>query len=171
MAADRQTRQGRTGQAGLQIARLVAGILDPAARRRGFAEASLLADWGTIVGPALARRCQPLRIDHPPGRRTGGTLLLRVGGAAALEIQHAAPQILERINAYFGQRVVRQLRLLQMPLPTTPEPAPAALAPLAPAAEAALARDVHSIASDPLREAVLALGRTVAGSRRRPQPL
>ena len=80
-------------------------------------EASLLADWATIVGPALARRCQPVRVDYAPGRRSGGTLLLQVGGAAALEIQHAAPQLLERINAYFGHKAVRQLRLMQMPLP------------------------------------------------------
>ena len=129
MAAEQGTRQGRSGQAGLQVARLLGGILDPAARRRGFAEASLLADWATIVGPALARRCQPVRVDYAPGRRSGGTLLLQVGGAAALEIQHAAPQLLERINAYFGHKAVRQLRLLQMPLP------PAAVAAAAAAAE------------------------------------
>ena len=166
MAAEQDTRQGRSGQAGLQVARLLAGILDPAARRRGFAEASLLADWATIVGPSLARRCQPLRIDHAPGRRSGGSLLLRVGGAAALEIQHATPQILERINAYFGRRVVRQLRLLQMPLPVAAEPPRRPVRRLDAAEEAALARDVHVIDSDPLRVALLALGRTVAGSRR-----
>ncbi|MGD9508583.1 MAG: DUF721 domain-containing protein [Geminicoccaceae bacterium] len=171
MAAEQDTRQGRSGQAGLQVARLLAGILDPAARRRGFAEASLLADWATIVGPSLARRCQPLRLDHAPGRRAGGTLLVRVGGAAALELQHATPQILERINAYFGRRVVRQLRLLQMPLPVVAAPARPAMRPLDAAEEAALAHDVHSIASDPLRTALLALGRTVTGSRRRRQPL
>ena len=166
MAADQDTRQGRTGQAGLQVAKLLAGILDPAARRRGFAVASLLADWATIVGPTMARRCQALRIDHAPGRRSGGTLLLRVGGAAALEIQHAAPQILERINAYFGRLVVRQLRILQMPLPVAPEPPPRAKRALSAAEEAALSSTVGEITDDPLREALLALGRTVAGSRR-----
>ena len=128
MAAEQGTRQGRSGQAGLQVARLLGGILDPAARRRGFAEASLLADWATIVGPALARRCQPVRVDYAPGRRSGGTLLLQVGGAAALEIQHAAPQLLERINAYFGHKAVRQLRLMQMPLPPHSRRATAAAA-------------------------------------------
>ena len=91
---------------------------------------------------------------------------MRVGGAAALEIQHVTPQILERINAYFGRRVVRQLRLLQMPLPVAAEPPPCPVRPLDPAEEEALVRDVHVIASDPLRTALLALGRTVAGSRR-----
>lgn len=148
------------------MARLLGGILDPAARRRGFAEASLLADWAMIVGPALARRCQPVRVDHAPGRRSGGTLLVQVGGAAALEIQHAAPQLLERINAYFGHKAVRQLRLLQMPLPPVPMVQPPHPRVLAPGEEAALAAGVTVVSDGPLRAALLALGRTVSGSRR-----
>lgn len=148
------------------MARLLGEILDAAARRRGFAEASLLADWAMIVGPALARRCQPVRVDHAPGRRSGGTLLVQVGGAAALEIQHAAPQLLERINAYFGHKAVRQLRLLQMPLPPVPVVQPPRPRVLASSEEAALAAGVTVITDDPLRAALLALGRTVSGSRR-----
>jgi hypothetical protein len=149
------------------VARLLGGILDPAARRRGFAQASLLADWATIAGPSLARRCQPLRVDYPPGRRTGGTLLLQVGGSAALEIQHAAPQLVERVNAYFGHRAVRQLRLLQMPFVVTAPAPPPQPRTLAPAEEAALAARVGAIGDDALRTALLALGRTVSGSGRR----
>ena len=96
MGTDDTARQGRTGQAGRQVARLLGKVLEPAARRRGFTEASLLADWATIAGPALARRCQPLRVEHAPGRRSGGTLLLQIGGGAALEVQHQAPQLIER---------------------------------------------------------------------------
>ncbi len=166
VGANDGTRQGRTGQAELQVARLLGGILDPAARRRGFATASLLADWATIVGPAIARRCQPVRVDHAPGRRGAGILLLQANGAAALEIQHAAPQLLERINAYFGHRAIRQLRLVQMPLPPAPAPAPPRLRPVSSEAEARLAADVAAVADESLRDALLALGRTVAGSRR-----
>jgi hypothetical protein len=166
VGADEGTRQGRTGQAGLQVARLLGGILDPAARRRGFAEASLLADWATIVGPAIARRCQPVRVDHAPGRRGAGTLLLQANGAAALEIQHAAPQLLERINAYFGHRAIRQLRLVQMPLPPAPAPPPPRLRAVAPDEEARLSEDVAAITDEKLKAALLRLGRTVSGSRR-----
>lgn len=166
MAAEQGARQGRSGQAGLQVARLLGGILDPAARRRGFAEASLLADWAMIVGPALACRCQPVRVDYAPGRRSGGTLLVQVGGAAALEIQHAAPQLIERINAYFGHKAVRQLRLLQMPLSPAKVPRPPRLRTLAPGEEAALMAGVTAVTDDLLRAALLALGRTVSGSRR-----
>ena len=146
------------------MARLLGAILDPAARRRGFAEASLLADWATIVGPALARRCQPVRVDHAPGRRSGGTLLLQVGSGVALEIQHQAPQLIERINTYFGHRAVRQIRLLQMPRPPAPSPPQPALRLLSPQAEAKLAASVTDVPDESLREALLALGRTMRGT-------
>ena len=125
MAADQGTRQGRSGQAGRQVARLLGAILDPAARRRGFTEASLLADWATIVGPVLARRCQPLRVEHAPGGGAAARSCCRPAAAAAIELQHATPQLIERINTYFGHRAIRQLRLLQMPLPPAAPPAAA----------------------------------------------
>lgn len=166
MAFDRGSRQGRTGHAGREVGRLLGTILDPAARRRGFAQASLLADWPTIVGPALARRCQPVRVDYAPGRRRGGTLLVQTSGAAALEVQHGAPQILERVNGYFGFPAVRQLRLLQMPA-RVPPPPPPRVEPraLRPEEEAALASAVGDVGDEQLRTALLALGRAMRGRR------
>lgn len=164
VVADQGSRQGRSGQAGRQVARLLGAILDPAARRRGFTEASLLADWSTIIGPVLARRCQPLRVEHAPGRRRGGTLVLQTSGAAAIEVQHASPQLIERINTYFGHRAIRQLRLLQIPLPPVPPPVPPP-APLRPEDEAEIAAGVSSVDDGELREALRALGRAVRRRR------
>jgi hypothetical protein len=147
------------------VARLLGAILDPAARRRGFAQASLLADWATIVGPALARRCQPVRVDYAPGRRRGGTLLVHTSGSAAIEVQHAAPQILERINTYFGFAAVRQLRLLQMPLKPAPPRPRVGPRPLRPQEEEAVAASVTGVDDRELREALLVLGRAVRSTR------
>lgn len=163
VGTDTGQRQGRTGQAGREVGRLLALVLDPAARRRGFAQASLIADWARIVGPALARRCQPLRVDFAPGRRRGGTLLIQAGGSAAMEVQHAAPQLVERVNTYFGFPAVRQLRLLQMPLPVAPPPAPPRRRALLAEEEAALGTAVETVDDADLRAALLQLGRAVRG--------
>lgn len=160
-----ERRQGHTAHAGHRLTGLINALLDPAARRRGFAVASLLADWPTIVGPSLARRCQPIRVEHAPGRRGGGSLLLHVGSAAAIEIQHAAPQIIERINTYFGFNAVRQLRLLQVPMRPAPAPRAVRPPPHDPRLEAALAEKVEAVGDAELRAALLALGRAVHGTR------
>jgi hypothetical protein len=153
--------QIRRGGGLRRLPELLARMLEPAARRRGLAEAKLLTEWSTVVGPALAGRCHPVRLSHTADR-SGGVLLLHVAGSAALELQHSAPQILERINGFFGYAAVSRLRLLQAPLPkplTRPEP-PAARA-VSDADDSAIARAVREIRDPVLRTALHGLGRTL----------
>jgi hypothetical protein len=111
------------------IGTYVARALDPAARARGFATTALLSDWPAIVGRELAQFTMPDRVAWPRrrdeaeveapkrGRRdAGATLVLRIEGPRAIEVQHRADQILERVNAYFGYRAVTEMRFLQAPI-------------------------------------------------------
>jgi len=113
--------------------RAVSALLGPLTRRalgkHGFASASLISDWATIIGDDLAASCQPIKLAFAPGKRDGGTLHLRVSGGAALEIQHVTPQIIERINGHLGYHAVERLKLVQGPVargatPRRPRPAP-----------------------------------------------
>src|SRR5579885_2629775 len=67
---------------------------------RGFAEAGLITEWAAIVGAEIAAMSQPAALAFPRGERKGGVLTIRCGGAAALELQHLKPQILDRINSH-----------------------------------------------------------------------
>ena len=121
-----------------------ARALDPAARARGFATTTLLADWPSIVGAELAaftapdrvvwprRRAEAETANAPKARRgEGAVLLLRVSGPRAIEVQHRAGPILERVNGYFGYRAITEMRILQAPVarlgkrPAPPAPPPA----------------------------------------------
>jgi hypothetical protein len=142
---------------------LLRRVLEPAARRRGLAEARLLTDWATVVGPLLATRCHPIRLSPRPDGR-GGTLVLHVNGAAALELQHSEPQILDRINGYFGYDAVARLRLIQAPLPRSNDPPTrSARCGLSDAEEAEIAQAVRAIDDPELRTALQALGRSLKG--------
>ncbi len=155
--AREERRGGVRGLAGL-----LAPLLSPAARRRGFAETTILTEWSRVVGAGFAARCQPVRIDHPRGGRRGGTLLLRATGGAALELQHAAPQLLERINTHFGYPAVARLRFIHAPPPRMrPRPPAPPARELSPAERRELAALTGAIAEPGLREALLALGEAV----------
>ncbi|HEY4162912.1 MAG TPA: DciA family protein [Dongiaceae bacterium] len=80
---------------------------------RGFAEAGLITEWAAIVGADVARMSQPVHLAFPRGERKGGVLTIQCGGAAALEMQHLKPQILERINSHFGYTAIADLRFRQ----------------------------------------------------------
>jgi hypothetical protein len=86
-------------------------ITSPALRRRGFAEAAIVTRWDEIVGRPLCDHSRPFRVVFPRGERRGGTLHLTVSGAFAPEVEHLSPQIVERINTYFGYRAVDRLTL------------------------------------------------------------
>ena len=147
---------------------LLGKVLDPASRRRGVAEAGVLTDWPSIVGEALAARCQPVKMTGSD-RGHGGILHVHVAGSAALELQHSEPQLLERINSYFGYPAVARLRLIQAPL-ALPRHVPAtAPAPLDAAARAEIEAVVQPVADDALRAALSGLGAALK-ARAGPQP-
>jgi hypothetical protein len=154
------------------ISELAAAAIGPALRRRGFANVDIAAHWPAIVGPHLARLCQPERITWPrrgPGesdgaRARGATLLVRVDGPAAVELQHAAPQILERVNTFLGAGLVTRLRLVQAPLPRKARPR-VGPRPCAPQAAARVDDLVAEIEDEALRRTLAALGRNIAASR------
>jgi hypothetical protein len=144
-----------------RLPELLGQVLDPAARRRGLTEVRLLTDWALVIGPHLAARCQPVRLSRS-ARGAGGVLTLHVGGTSALELQHSEPQLLERINDFFGYPAVARLRLIQAP-PVRPvkHAAPLPTRPLAEDEIDALAATVALVRDAELRGALLALGRTV----------
>src|SRR5215467_6815035 len=80
---------------------------------RGFAEAGLITEWAAIVGNDVARMSRPVQLAFPRGERKGGVITVECGGAAALELQHLKPQILDRINSHFGYAAIAELRFRQ----------------------------------------------------------
>jgi hypothetical protein len=98
-------------------ARLLGKVMSPALRRRGFAEGQVIERWSAIVGPELAEVCVPEKLTFARNQAAGGTLHIRVAGASAVRLQHLLPQILERVNGFYGYRAVGRVRLLQAPLP------------------------------------------------------
>ena len=131
--------------------------------RQGFASGELVTHWAEIVGAEIAALAEPIKLQWP---RAGGheetepaTLVLRVEGPPAIEVQHLAPVILERVNRYLGWRAVGRLGIRQAPLArrrSSDRPA----SPSA-AATAALAATLTGIDDAPLRDALARLGAAV----------
>ena len=147
------------------LAASLPAIAGKALGRRGFGEAGIITDWAAIVGPALAAQSLPLKLSFPRGQRNDGVLLVRVAGPLAIELQHLAPLVLERVNTYLGYRAVGQLKLRQGVVPPAAAAEPEAPA-LPEAALAELRRQTDGIADEALREALEGLGRAL---RARPQ--
>jgi hypothetical protein len=142
---------------GAAASRIAAPIVG---RRGGGMLASLKAEWTAIVGSELAASSWPETLGRD------GALKLRVAPGFALELQHRAPLVIERINMFFGRGVIARLVFVQGPLPlacAAPRPPPP---PLAPADERELDTRLGDIADPQLRAALASFGRLVLADRR-----
>jgi hypothetical protein len=141
---------------GVAVSKLVAPIV---AKRGGAYLVRLKAEWAVIIGPDWAAVTWPVVLGRD------GALKLRAASVAALELQHRAPLMIERINLFFGRSVVTRLLFVQGPLPLDSPPRAAALpAPPARDVEASI-KQLSGIADPGLRAALARLGCAVIGSR------
>ncbi|MDQ6703041.1 MAG: DciA family protein [Pseudomonadota bacterium] len=154
------------------LADLVQTAIDPVLRRQGLGQSGLVLFWDDIVGERLATMSQPVKMHWPvrQHRRAAendpvpATLIVRVETGFALELQHLAPIVIERVNAHFGWRCVSRLLLKQGPVAALPL-ARHAPPPLDKAAETAAETIVGRAMDEPLRLALTRLGaRVLAGS-------
>lgn len=96
-----------------QIADLMPAIGRTAFRRFGFVQSSVVTRWPEIVGERHARHCMPESIRFPPGEKADGILQLVVTPAHATMIQHVTPEIMDRVNRFFGYRAVARVKIRQ----------------------------------------------------------
>ena len=94
---------------------LLGKVVGDSFTRQGFASAELVTRWPEIAGAEIAAHSEPIKIQWPRPDQTGirppGTLVLRVEGPAAIEIQHLAHLICERVNRFLGWRAVERITL------------------------------------------------------------
>jgi hypothetical protein len=142
---------------------LLSDVFSDAYAKQGFAARELVTRWAEIAGPEIAAHSEPLKMQWPrpvQGQvQEPATLVLRVEGPMALEIQHASDAILERVNRFFGWSAVGKLALRQAPLsrrrrsvvPSAPDPK----------SVAEVAKTLSSIEDEELRAALARLGASI----------
>jgi hypothetical protein len=139
---------------------LLGDVFSEAYAKQGFAARELVTRWAEIAGPKVAAHSEPLKMQWPrpvEGQpQEPATLVLRVEGPMALEIQHSSDVILERVNRFFGWSAVGRLALRQAPLSRRERPRP----PRAPDPEvvAEVAKTLSSVEDEELRAALARLG-------------
>jgi hypothetical protein len=142
---------------------LLSDVFSDAYAKQGFAARELVTRWAEIAGSEIARHSEPLKIQWPrpvEGQpQEPATLVLRVEGPAALEIQHKSDVLLQRVNRFFGWSAVGKLALRQAPLSRRERPR----APSAPDAKsvAKVAETLSAIEDDELRAALARLGASI----------
>src|SRR3954449_9641970 len=102
------------------LSALLGDVFSDAYAKQGFAARELVTRWADIAGPDIAKYCEPLKMQWPrpvEGQpQEPATLVLRVEGPMALEIQHSADVILQGVTRFFGWSAAGRLPFRQPPL-------------------------------------------------------
>jgi hypothetical protein len=146
---------------------LLGKLVGDAFARQGFASAELVTRWEDIVGAEIAAHSEPIKLQWPQGKdpedSEAGTLVLRVEGPAAIEIQHLSGLVCERVNRFLGWRAVGRLALRQAPLRRRQARMPQTMDP---AAGRRIAETLSDIKDEELKTALARLGAAVKRSAR-----
>jgi hypothetical protein len=167
-----ETRKKRAAEpARSKRARAVSDLLPLAGgaafRRFGFVQSSIVSRWKEIVGVRYAAVSSPESIRFPIGKKSRGVLTLVVEGAHAPMMQHVAPTIVERVNAFFGYPAVERVSFRQgivQAARARPRRAPPSLRPI----PAELGESLREVADPELRACLESLARGLADSEGAP---
>ena len=172
MARNYSSTQPRFKPRAVPLAELLDGCMSEALAKQGFAGSDVITSWGDIVGEPLATFSQPLKMEWPKRRRGEGpdarpdpaTLVVRVEGAFALDLQQMTPLVIERVNAHYGWACVGRIAIRQGPVKR--------IAPRIverPVLDPALVREVDALVADVeddgLKAALARFGCAVLGAR------
>jgi hypothetical protein len=154
------------------LADLIGGVVDPVLARQGFGQSNILLYWDDIVGARIASASQPIKLQWPPRGKNPNpshglepaSLVIRVESGFALELQHLAPVIIDRVNAHLGWRCIGRLLLKQGPVVRLEKGSRRKL-PIDLDALAEVEKSVADISDNRLREALARLGARVLGSK------
>src|SRR5271165_457422 len=142
---------------------LLSDVFSDAYAKQGFAARELVTRWSEIAGSEVAAHSEPLKIQWPRPvegqQQEPATLVLRVEGPMALEIQHASDVILQRVNRFFGWSAVGRLALRQAPLSRRDRPPPPGAPD--PKSVAEVAKTLSSVEDEELRAALARLGASI----------
>ena len=142
---------------------MLSDVFSEAYAKQGFAARELVTRWAEIAGPEISAHAEPLKMQWPrpvEGQpQEPATLVLRVEGPMALEIQHSSDVILQRVNRFFGWSAVGRLALRQAPLSRRERSAPSRAPD--PKSDAEAAKTLASVEDDELRDALARLGASI----------
>jgi hypothetical protein len=148
------------------IAELMPEIGRTAFRKFGFVQSSVVTRWPEIVGERHARVCTPESIRFAPGERRDGILQLVVVPAHAPIISHVIPEIIERVNRFFGYAAVSRVKLRQGPVnPPRSREAPTAPPSLRPIPHE-LGESLRDIGDPELRAVLESLARNLGANEK-----
>ena len=78
--------------------------------KRGYVYSDIINNWSYIVGLNISNVSYP-KSFKPNGKKSAGTLIINVQRGNEVDIEYSKTQIANKINSYFGYKIIDKVRL------------------------------------------------------------
>ena len=78
--------------------------------KRGYVYSDIINNWSYIVGSNISNVSYP-KSFKPNGKKSAGTLIINVQRGNEVDIEYSKTQIANKINSYFGYKIIDKVRL------------------------------------------------------------
>ena len=92
-----------------KASRFLEEIITDSLKQRRFIYHTLFTKWREIIGDHISALATPIRMKFSH-RNDGAILTVRINAALGPEMQLRAPNIIERINDFYGRVAVKQIK-------------------------------------------------------------
>ncbi|MBI0083132.1 DUF721 domain-containing protein [Commensalibacter sp. M0402] len=96
-----------------QIGGTVHSLTKQVFRQKSLAHSQISINWVDIIGPIYGNRTSPRHLAN-------GTLTIACSNTTATELQYFSERLIEKINLYFGQKIVARLKFVYQRYNTYP---------------------------------------------------
>lgn len=131
-------------------------------RKFGFIQSAVVTRWPEIAGQRIARMASPQSIAFPRGKKADGVLTIAVTGAHGPVVQMVVPDLIARVNRFFGYAAVARIKLVPATATVARAPQPVQPANDPPAATIPISPQLRAIADPELRSVLEGLAASLA---------
>ena len=78
--------------------------------KKGYVYSDIINKWSYIVGSDISNVSYP-KSFKPNGKNSAGTLIINVQRGNEVDIEYSKSQIINKINSYFGYKIIDKVRL------------------------------------------------------------
>lgn len=146
------------------IAEATARITGKTCSRKYIALGRIVNSWSEIVGPELAKKAQPVKINYmnrEKGKNPAATLDIGTSTSDATLLFYQKDLILERLNQLFGEGWITAIRFVNVASNLTPRKRKIAKKPLTEEEKTSLSGILGTVQDEAIRKSLESLGSAV----------
>lgn len=121
----------------------------------------MILQWNTITKGLGCEYASPIKIIFPKGKNNGATLHLSCTSSHALSLQMITPQIIQRINQFFGYNAVTKINFIHKQNDRVKKNKMNNLRNISSKVSNKIEEDLAFIENNEMKKALVALGKSV----------